>query len=112
MLGSLNSWRRTSMSRAWSCRSPVLQLRGRDRGTLLRGLGADNSSSSTAVLEVAPWWPIGFSPAPMITRTDGFAATRPERADAVLDGMEALDVAIGGSTFVELLRPIYDQLLD
>jgi uncharacterized Zn finger protein len=90
----------------------ALQLRGRERGALLRALGTDNSASSTDVLEVAPWWPIGSDPVPTIARTDGFAATRPERADAVLDGMEALDVAIGGSTFVELLRPIYVQLLD
>jgi uncharacterized Zn finger protein len=93
----------------------VLQLRGRGRESLLEALGTGHPGTAAGELEVAPWWPFAAGTGPPIAQPavpDPFAATRPAQPDAVLDAMEPLAVAVGGSTFVELLRPIYDQLLD
>lgn len=90
----------------------VLLLRGKDQESLLETLPGGGHDTATAEPEVAPWWP--FSPGPVRVayeaRTDPPVALRTESPDAVLDTMGLLDVDIGSSTFVELLRPLYENL--
>lgn len=91
----------------------VLLLRGRGQEELLDALTGGRPAAPTSGTEVAPWWPFGPGPVPQDYQagTDPPVYVRPEPADAVLDSMEPLTVEIGSSTFVELLRPLYDKLV-
>lgn len=85
-------------------------VRGRSREQVLGSLGP--SRAADAPTEVAPWWPFAPGPPPPIPESElsGGAVANAERPDAVLDGLEPLDVRIGGTPFVELLRPLYRDL--
>ena len=89
----------------------VLLLRGGERDALLDSLAA-GSIAPTATSEIAPWWP--FGPGPVASDYQGGAdhlvTAWSGPPDAVLDTMESLPVEIGSSTFVELLRPLYEKL--
>ncbi len=100
----------------------VLELRGRPRDTLLEtlaagrsGLAAGGPGTSGGELEVAPWWPFAPGQRPPVTAEPAsqitLAAGPPEgRPDAVLDGLDALDVTVGKAAFVEIIRPLYDHI--
>lgn len=88
----------------------VLLLRGGEQEALLDSL-TSSSSAPTANSEVAPWWPFGPGPVPIDYRAaDHLATVWSGPPDAVLDTMEPLPVVLGSSTFVELLRPLYESL--
>ncbi|MDA8043731.1 MAG: SWIM zinc finger family protein [Actinomycetota bacterium] len=91
----------------------VLLLRGREQEELLDALAGDRLATPAAGSEVAPWWPFGPGPVPVDYQAEAIPATytRPGPPDAVLDSMEALAVQAGSSTFVELLRPLYEKLV-
>ena len=88
----------------------VLALRGRSQEEVLAaftstsaGPGADPST------EVAPWWPFAPGPIPFLPEAEPITmAMAPDRPDAILDTVEALDVTIGGASFTELVRPMYE----
>lgn len=88
----------------------VLAFRGRSREQVLASLGPPRPAG--APTEVAPWWPFALGPLPPIRESElsGGAVADAERPDAVLDGLEPLDVGIGGTPFVEMLRPLYRDL--
>lgn len=91
----------------------LLELRGHRREVLLDALTGKVSAAGDGG-EIAPWWPFGPGPVwplPGGAYPDPLGAARPEPADAVLDALEPLAVDVGSSTFVELLRPVYDQLI-
>lgn len=90
----------------------VLLLRGREREVLLDALAGAGSAASVGASEVAPWWPFGPGSVPFDHQaaTGALTSVRSGPPDAVLDTMEPLAVDIGASTFVELLRPLYEKL--
>jgi uncharacterized Zn finger protein len=93
----------------------VMLLRGREREVLLETLAGRGPSAPPTGAEVAPWWPFGPGPISFDYQSgqsgaDLPALAREGQADAVLDTMESLAVDIGSSTFVELLRPLYEKL--
>lgn len=89
----------------------VLLMRGGDREVLLETLAGGGLEASGGASQVAPWWPFAAGPIAVDYQSAGpLAALRPGSPDAVLDSMEPLAVDIGSSTFVELLRPIYESL--
>jgi uncharacterized Zn finger protein len=88
----------------------VLLLRGGEQEALLDSL-TGSSSAPAASSEVAPWWPFGPGPVPIdYQAADHLATVWSGPPDAVLDTMEPLPVVVGSSTFVELLRPLYESL--
>jgi len=89
----------------------VLSLRGREQAGLLDALTGD-SAATGAASHVAPWWPFGPGPVPFgyLPGAEALLTARTEQTDAVLDTMEPLAVEVGSSTFVELLRPLYEHL--
>ena len=86
-------------------------LRGGEQEALLESL-AGSSSAPAAGSEIALWWPFGPGPVPIDYQAtaDHLASVWSGPADAVLDTMETLSVEVGSSTFVELLRPLYEKL--
>jgi len=89
----------------------LLAWRGRTRDQILephRG-----SAKSEAPHQIAPWWP--FTSGPMPPRGDlapgaEDLAPDPDHPDAVLDGMDDLDVVVARVPFRERIAPAYEQL--
>ena len=68
---------------------------------------------TTPSAEIAPWWPFTPGPLPALPQAPSFVELDiPDRPDAVLDTLEALDVEIGARSLVELVRPLYQQIVD
>lgn len=90
----------------------LLAWRGRTRDQVLEPLRG-TVGGEPAVDEVAPWWPFTTRATPLSgdLRPADVRPADPDRPDAVLDGLEALDVLVAGLRFRELLRPAYEQLL-
>lgn len=87
----------------------LLELRGRDRDSLLEVLTARGPGG--AVEAIAPWWPFASGPIPLGGGAPALVdAAGPERPDAVLDTLQPLAVDVGTAGFVALLRPVYDTL--
>jgi uncharacterized Zn finger protein len=92
----------------------LLAWRGRTREQVLEPLrGA--AAVSAAVDEVAPWWPFTGSAMPeagdLPAPATPVQAADPDRPDAVLDGLEELDVSVAGMRFREVIRPGYERLI-
>jgi uncharacterized Zn finger protein len=90
----------------------VLAWRGRTRDQLLERVGAVAAATPTDD-EVAPWWPFGPGPLPILgesRRSPSTEAAQLDRPDGVLDALEPLEVQMGGTAFTELLGPAYDHL--
>jgi uncharacterized Zn finger protein len=92
----------------------LLAWRGRTREQILEPLSGIGGGEPS-VNQVAPWWP--FVAATMalpgdLTASDDVRPADPDRPDAVLDGLEALDVLVAGHPFRDLIKPAYDELLD
>jgi len=92
----------------------LLAWRGRTREQILEALrGSAGDDADEAADEVAPWWPFA---ATMTQWADLPPSTRdvqpadPDHPDAVLDGLDALDVTVAGAPFGELVRRAYDLL--
>ncbi len=90
----------------------ILAWRGRTREQILEPIGTERNRAE-AVDEIAPWWP--FPPGPLTLhgpeRAVGAAPlAAPEHPDAVLDMLEPLDVQIGPTNVVDLLRVAYEHL--
>lgn len=92
----------------------LLAWRGRSREEILDSLRGVSGAGATAD-EVAPWWP--FSGAIMPPRGDlappagDVQVADPARADAVLDGLEVLEVVVGGVPFRDAVRVAYERLI-
>ena len=90
----------------------ILLLRGRERAALLDALAGGGPAAPVGTSDVAPWWPFGPGPVAFDYRTgsEPLVSVRSGPPDAVLDSMEPLAVDVGSSTFLDLLRPIYEKL--
>jgi len=92
----------------------LLAWRGRTREEILDPLRGSTGTEAMAD-EVAPWWPFpgAAMPAPgdLPPPADEVPPADPARADAVLDGLEPLDVTVAGVAFREAVRPAYDRLI-
>lgn len=93
----------------------LLAWRGRTREQVLEPLGVGGSSGSGGVGpdEVAPWWPFAPGALPALSQEPGPSATPsidPDRPDAVLDRMEALDVVVRGLPVRDVLRRAYEEI--
>jgi uncharacterized Zn finger protein len=91
----------------------LLAWRGRTREQILEPLrGA--AGAGAAVDEVAPWWPFTGSAMPALgdlpARAGDAPPADPDHPDAVLDGLESLDVSAAGAPFREVIRVVYDRL--
>ena len=89
----------------------LLEWRGRTRDQVLEPLlGATGASPS--VNEVAPWWPFpaGAMPSSGDLATADVRPADGDDPDAVLDGLEPLEVFVARIPFRELIRPAYEQL--
>jgi uncharacterized Zn finger protein len=89
----------------------ILAWRGRTRDQILGHLRAP---AGPAAAEIAPWWPFAAGPLPT------FAPSRhqldavgppPDRADEVLNVLEALRVRLGSEELVEALRRVYPSIV-
>ena len=111
----------------------ALRLRA-DKAAGATAHGAAHGAAAAPAEEptaIAPWWPFAAGPLPASAATPAAAPTSgaaprhngqqppaldsemaPERADAVLDVLEPLDVPIGATSFVDALRPLYDRIVD
>lgn len=91
----------------------LLAWRGRTRDDVLEPLREAASAEPTHD-EVAPWWP--FTAGRMVLSGDLTAVdvrpADPARPDAVLDGLEPLEVLIARVPFRELIKPAYEQLVE
>jgi len=92
----------------------LLAWRGRTRDEILRPLRG-SSAPPDAADEVAPWWPFAGTTMPQAeerlpTRSDVRPAD-PARPDAVLDGLDVLDVTVGGVSFRDAARLAYARLI-
>jgi uncharacterized Zn finger protein len=85
----------------------VLALRGRDRGTVLDALRARRTRAPEA--PPLPVDPLDFYRA---AAAPDLPAGPPTPADALLDRVPALPLAVRGRDVVELLRPLYRALDD
>jgi uncharacterized Zn finger protein len=88
----------------------VLNLRGRSREAVLAAFTSTSARPATgAATEIAPWWPFAPGAMPVLPESGPItAAIVADQPDAILDTLEALDVAIGATTFTEMVRPIYE----
>jgi uncharacterized Zn finger protein len=92
----------------------ALTFRGRSREEVLGALGSSRSDHrSEAPAEVAPWWPFAPGPLPPLPDSEliGETLADPDRPDAVLDGLESLEVEIRGVALSELIRPLYRDIV-
>lgn len=92
----------------------LLAWRGGTRDQILDPLRG-SASSDAGSEEVAPWWPFTGPSMPEpgdlpLPGADLLPADR-DRSDAVLDGLEVLDVQVAGVPFREVVRPAYDRLV-
>jgi hypothetical protein len=92
----------------------ALELRGRSRETLLEALtSAGREPRGGIVDEVAPWWPFPAGPLPALAEMGPLAAAvTPDRPDGVLDSLEPLEVDVGASLFADLVRPLYERIVE
>jgi uncharacterized Zn finger protein len=88
----------------------VLAFRGRSREEVLAPFGSAAPTPGTgSPAQIAPWWPFGPGPIADLPEADQIrTATVPDRPDAILDTLEALNVTIGAATITELVRPLYE----
>jgi hypothetical protein len=91
----------------------LLAWRGRTRHEILDPLRGSSAAGSAAA-DVAPWWPFAGDsmqqPGDLPSPAAGIAPADPARPDAVLDGLEVLDVAVAGVPFREAVGPAYEVL--
>ncbi len=91
----------------------LLAWRGRTREEILDPLRGSSAVDDTAD-EVAPWWPFNGSSMPHPTDLPPPAGdvqqADPARPDAVLDGLEVLDLTLAGVAFREALSVAYGRL--
>lgn len=91
----------------------LMAWRGRTREEIvepLRGSTTDSSSGD----EVAAWWPFPAGLAPSsgdLPAAKEAPSADPDRPDAVLDGLEALNVLIAKSPFRAAMRPAYEAMV-
>jgi uncharacterized Zn finger protein len=92
----------------------LLAWRGRTREQILDPLRGSSGVEAPAD-EVAPWWPFTVATMPqsgdLPPPVDDVQPADPAHADAVLDGLEVLDVTVGGAPFREAVRLAYDRLI-
>lgn len=92
----------------------LLAWRGRTRAEILDPLRGSSGTDSAAD-EVAPWWPFTGAtmpqPGDLPPPAGDVQPADPAHADAVLDGLEVLDVTVAGVPFREALRLAYDRLI-
>jgi hypothetical protein len=92
----------------------LLAWRGRTRDEVLDPLRG-SSVPDGAADEVAPWWPFtGRSmpqPGDLPTPAGDVQPADPAHPDAVLDGLEVLDLTVAGVPFREAVAPVYDRLI-
>jgi len=91
----------------------LLAWRGRTREEILGPLRGTTGPAAMAD-EVAPWWPFTGAtmpqPGDLPPPAGDVQPADPAHPDAVLDGLEVLDVTVAGVTFREAVRPAYDRL--
>jgi len=90
----------------------ALAWRGRTREQILDRFRA--GCHEPVVEEVAPWWPFAPGPLPPLAGeppSPDRDSAGPDEADLVLDALEPLDVMIGKTPLVELLRPVYNHIV-
>jgi len=91
----------------------LLAWRGRTREQILEPLRG-SVTSQVAADEVAPWWPFTGATMPqpddLAPGTADVQPADPDHPDAVLDGLEDLDVTVARVPFRAVVRLAYDQL--
>ncbi len=91
----------------------LLAWRGRTREQILEPLRGP-APSQVATDEVAPWWPFTGAtmpqPGDLAPETAEVQPADPDHPDAVLDGLEALDVTVARVPFRTVVRLAYDHL--
>ncbi len=95
----------------------LLTWRGRAREDIIAALGGgaggaadDGRGSAGTGGEVAPWWPFAPGPLPDLPVPSLAAPLPPDRPDAVLDTLDALDVSVGSTPILDFLRPLYGSM--
>jgi len=92
----------------------LLAWRGRSREEILDPLRG-SSITVGAAEEIAPWWPFNgsFMPQPgdLPPPAADVQPADPTRPDAVLDGLEVLDLTLAGVPFREALSLAYGRLI-
>lgn len=92
----------------------LLAWRGRTRDEVLGPLRGW-SGSDAAAEEVAPWWPFTGptmpQPGDLPPPASDVQPADPAHPDAVLDGLEVLDVTVAGVPFREAVHLAYDRLI-
>lgn len=90
----------------------LLAWRGRTRDQVLEPLRG-SAGSEPSVNEVAPWWPFAAGTIRLVSdlATSDVRPADADRPDAVLDGLEPLEVLVARIPFRELIRPAYERLL-
>jgi len=91
----------------------LLAWRGRTRDQVLEPLRG-SSTPGAPTDEIAPWWP--FAPGSMphpgdLAATPDVEVADPDHPDAVLAGMDTLDVMVARVPLRERLKPAYAQLV-
>jgi uncharacterized Zn finger protein len=107
----------------------LLAWRGRGRDEILDRLRGRPGTTAAQAADVAPWWPfaagalgttdgdgtarVGFAGGGVGSDDRGsYLAVAPDHPDAVLDELEVLNVSVGQSFVVEMLRPIYTHIVE
>jgi uncharacterized Zn finger protein len=92
----------------------LLAWRGRTREEVLGPLRGSTGTEASADA-VAPWWPFTGAtmppPGDLPPPAGDVHPADPVHADAVLDGLEVLDVTVGGGPFRDAIRLAYDRLI-
>lgn len=92
----------------------LLAWRGRTREEVLDPLRGTSGTAAVAD-EIAPWWPFTGTampqPGDLSPSAGALAPADPAHADAVLAGLETLDVTVAGVPFREAARRAYDRLV-
>ncbi|MGI8984155.1 MAG: SWIM zinc finger family protein [Acidimicrobiales bacterium] len=92
----------------------LLAWRGRSREEILDPLRG-SSVTDGATDEVAPWWPFNGSsmpqPGDLPAPAGDVQHADPAHPDAVLDGLEVLDVPVAGVPFREAVSHAYERLV-
>lgn len=90
----------------------LLAWRGRTRDQVLEPLRG-SAGGEASINEVTPWWPFpsGTMPPSGDLATADVRPADTDRPDAVLDGLEPLEVLVARIPFRELIRPAYEHLL-
>jgi uncharacterized Zn finger protein len=92
----------------------LLAWRGRTREEILDPLRGSPGTEAAAD-EVAPWWPFTGTampqPGDLAPPVGDVQPADPAHADAVLDGLEILDVTVAAVPFREAVRKAYDRLI-